>query len=76
MVVGGGDAFAHAVESVSQGFGEFVSGGYGSIRKGFTDVDGEAGYFNENFSLSLGLSRYNDPYYTSYNSFLNLTKSF
>jgi hypothetical protein len=43
MVVGGGDAFAHAVESVSQGFGEFVSGGYGSIRKGFTDVDGEAG---------------------------------
>jgi hypothetical protein len=44
MVVGGGDAFAHAVESVSQGFGEFVSGGYGSIRKGFTDVDGEAGF--------------------------------
>ncbi|MEP7146659.1 MAG: hypothetical protein ABI792_06585 [bacterium] len=40
------------------------------------DADGEAGYFTNNFSLSLSLSRYNDPFYTSYNSFLNITKSF
>ncbi|MEO8209724.1 MAG: hypothetical protein ABI840_04120, partial [bacterium] len=40
------------------------------------DIDGEAGYDTGNFSLSAGLSRYNDPYYTSYNTFLNLTKSF
>lgn len=40
------------------------------------NVDGEAGYDTGNFSISAGLSRYNDPYYTSYNTFLNLTKSF
>jgi len=40
------------------------------------DIDGELGYFNDKFSMSVGLSRYNDPFYTSYNSFLNVTKSF
>ncbi len=40
------------------------------------DVDSEVGYDNDNFSISGGLSRYNDPFYTSYNTFLNVTKSF
>lgn len=40
------------------------------------DIDGEFGYDIGNFSLSGGFSRYNDPYYTSYNTFINLTKSF
>jgi len=40
------------------------------------DVDSEVGYDNEGFSVSVGLSRYNDPFYTNYNTFLNLTKSF
>jgi len=40
------------------------------------DVDSEVGYDNEGFSVSVGLSRYNDPFYTSNNTFLNLTKSF
>ncbi len=40
------------------------------------DFDAEAGYDHGGFSASLGISRYNDPYYTSYNSFLNITKNF
>lgn len=40
------------------------------------DIDGEFGYDTGNFSLSGGLSRYNDPYYTSYNTFINISKSF
>lgn len=40
------------------------------------NVDGEAGYDTGNFSVSAGISRYNDPYYTSYNTFLNIFKSF
>lgn len=40
------------------------------------DIDLEAGYDANTFSASVGISRYNDPYYTSYNTFLNLTKSF
>lgn len=40
------------------------------------DFDGEVGYDKNNFSVSIGISRYNDPFYTSYNSFLNFTKLF
>lgn len=40
------------------------------------DFDSEAGYDKNDFSISVGISRYHDPYYTSYNSFLNLTKAF
>lgn len=39
-------------------------------------IDGEVGYDSGDFSLSGGISRYNDPYYTSYNTFLNISKSF
>ena len=40
------------------------------------DTDSEAGYENNWFSASLGFGRYDDPYYTNYNAFLNLTKVF
>lgn len=40
------------------------------------DTDTEAGYDNNGFSASLGFGRYDDPYYTNYNAFLNLTKIF
>ncbi|MEO6695239.1 MAG: hypothetical protein ABIY50_08360 [Ignavibacteria bacterium] len=40
------------------------------------DVDSEAGYDKNGFSVSVGMSRYNDPFYSSYNTFLNLSKSF
>lgn len=39
-------------------------------------VDFEGGYDSGNFSISAGLSRYNDPFYTNYNTFLNITKGF
>ncbi len=39
-------------------------------------VDLEGGYENGNFSISAGLSRYNDPFYSNYNTFLNIVKSF
>lgn len=40
------------------------------------NIDSEAGYDNDDISVSLGLSRYNDPYYTNYNTFLNIFKRF
>lgn len=40
------------------------------------DTDSEVGYENNGFSASLGFGRYDDPYYTNYNAFLNLTKVF
>ncbi|HMS65875.1 MAG TPA: hypothetical protein PKD83_11560 [Ignavibacteria bacterium] len=39
-------------------------------------VDSELGYDYNNFSVSAGISRYNDPFYTNYNTFINLTKAF
>lgn len=40
------------------------------------DFDSEFGYDYNNFSVSIGVGRYNDPYYANYNTFLNLTKIF
>lgn len=40
------------------------------------NVDSEIGYDYNNFSCSIGLGRYNDPFYTNYNTFLHLSKSF
>ena len=40
------------------------------------NIDAEAGYDSDDISVSLGLSRYNDPYYTNYNTFLNIFKRF
>ena len=40
------------------------------------NIDSEAGYDSDDISVSLGLSRYNDPYYTNYNTFLNIFKRF
>lgn len=40
------------------------------------DFDSEVGYDYNNFSVSIGVGRYNDPYYANYNTFLNLTKIF
>ncbi len=40
------------------------------------DTDAEIGYENKGFSASIGFGRYDDPYYTNYNAFLNLSKIF
>ena len=42
----------------------------------FWNGDFEFGYDNDDMSVSLGLGRYNDPYYSNYNTFLNLYKRF
>ncbi len=42
----------------------------------FWNGDFEFGYDNDDISVSLGLGRYNDPYYSNYNTFLNLYKRF
>lgn len=42
----------------------------------FWNGDFEFGYDNDDISVSLGLGRYNDPYYGNYNSFLNFYKRF
>lgn len=40
------------------------------------DMDSELGYFKGDFSASLGVGRYNDPYYTNYNTFINFSQGF
>lgn len=39
-------------------------------------VDSEIGYDYNEFSASAGISRFNDPFYTNYNTFINFTKNF
>ena len=39
-------------------------------------MDSELGYFKGDFSASLGVGRYNDPYYTNYNTFINFFTGF
>lgn len=40
------------------------------------DTDTEFGYENNGFSASVGFGRYDDPYYSNFNAFLNLSKIF
>lgn len=56
----------------------YLSGGMRSDNEGvfIWDFDSEIGYDYNNLSFSLGIGRYNDPYYTNYNTFLNITKMF
>lgn len=58
-------------------FAYFGAGAKQDNNKTFVwNLDAEGGYENNGFSASVGIGKYDDPYYENFNVFMNLTKSF